>query len=349
MAGKLRFVQVGVGGFGRRWVDALAAASGAQVVGLVDPNPAAMAAASEKLPVPAKAQFATLADAMSLKFDAAVVCVPPPARMPIYETLAAAGKHILAEKPLADSMADAAAAVALKARHGIHFVISQNYRYSAVMQTLRKVLAEQRYGAPGACQVDFFRYPRFRGFREEMAFPLIIDMAIHHFDLARFLLGADPISVVGKSWNGAWSVMKGDSASTLVFELSGGVHFAYNSSWTSLRPPDWQTDWNGTWVIECSKGCVVMKDSKIQAWPWRLDDKGQPTWGTGETIDVGEFAGGQAYVLEQFVAELRGGPPAPTSVEDNIKSIAMVFAAVEAFRTRGNVSVAAMAAPQEKA
>jgi len=342
MPNAVKFALIGVGGFGGRWVDALAGCRQAKTVALVDVNPANLVAAGEKLGLSAQKQFGSLDKALAVGFDAAVVCTPPASRKPIYEALAKAGKHILTEKPLAETPADARTAVALKKRFGIHFVVSQNYRYQAAVQTLKRLLSDGTYGKPGACQVDFFKYPRFHGFREQMPYPLIIDMSIHHFDMARFLLGADPLSVVGKSWNGPWSVMKGDAAGTLVFEMSGGVHFAYNSSWTTLRPAEHQTDWNATWYVECERGCIVMKDSKITAWPWRLDDNGMPSWGAGETIDVGEFAGDQPYVLNQFIAQLRGGPTCQTTVEDNIKSMAMVFAAVEAFKKRTGIDVAAM-------
>lgn len=339
-----RFIQIGVGGFGGVWVKAFAACPRAQVVGLVDINPVAMAEAGKTLNVPAERQFATLAEAMKLDFDAALVCVPPAARPAIYETLARAGKHILTEKPLADSIDAAKNAVKLQQETKVHFVVSQNYRYGGQIQALRQAIWSGDYGRPGACQVDFCLYPRFFGFREQMPYPLIIDMSIHHFDLVRFLLMADPLSVVGKSWNGSWSVMKGHAASSLVFEMSYGIHFSYNSSWTTLRPPEHQTSWNGTWYIECDRGCIVFKGNEITGWKWTLDSEGRPKWGEPTPIPPIEFAGGQGCVLNQFIDQLNGGPVAPTTVADNLRSIAMVFGAVQAFETKSAVDIKAMLA-----
>ncbi len=339
-----RFVQIGAGGFGGVWVKAFAACPRAQVVGLVDISPQALAEAGKTLNVPAERQFASLADAMKLDFDAALVCVPPSARPAIYDTLARAGKHILTEKPLADGIDAAKAALKLQQETKIHFVVSQNYRYGGLIQALRNVLWSGQFGRPGVCQVDFHLYPRFFGFREQMPYPLIIDMSIHHFDLARFLLMSDPVSVVGKSWNGSWSVMKGDAASSLVFEMSYGMHFSYNSSWTTLRPPEHQSSWNGTWYIECDRGCVVLKGDSITGWKWSLNGEGRPVWGEPTPIPPIEFAGGQLCVLNQFIDQLNGGPIAPTTIADNIRSVAMVFGAVKAFETKAIVDIKAMLA-----
>ena len=59
---------------------------------------------------------------------------------------------------------------------------------------------------------EFFKAPHFGGFREEMAHPLLVDMAIHAFDAARYLLGADPVSVYCEAFNPAWSWYAGDAA-----------------------------------------------------------------------------------------------------------------------------------------
>ncbi len=345
MSDKLRVILVGTGGFGNAWVKALAEGKeDVEIAGLVDVSAKALSSAAEKLGVKTSNCHTDLAEAMkSLTFDAAILCVPPGVRPPIYRRLMEAGKHILCEKPLSDSMEAAREALALKRRTGVHFVVSQNYRYVGGNQALKATLSGGRYGRPGACQIDFFLYPRFFGFREEMPYPLIIDMSIHHFDLVRFILGADPVSVIGRSWNGPWSVMKGDASSSLIFELSGGVFCSYNSSWTTLRPPPHQTTWNGTWYIECERGAVVYKEDKVTGWTWQLDAKGQPSWGEAQPAgDAPAMGNSQLHVLKQFVAQVRDGSAAPTTIEDNIKSVAMVFAAVKAFQTQSKVDIQAM-------
>ena len=57
--------------------------------------------------------------------------------------------------------------------------------------------------------------------REEIAYPLLIDMAIHQFDLARDLIGSQPEAVYCESFNPAWSWYAGDAAAEVVFEFAG--------------------------------------------------------------------------------------------------------------------------------
>jgi predicted dehydrogenase len=338
-----RLIQIGVGGYGRNWLEALTGCDRAEVVGIVDINPEALAEAGKLLKLPPDRQYTDLASAMELPFDAAVVCVPPAARMDMYRTLAGAGKGILCEKPLAESMAEALEASNLAADSGVDFVVSQNYRYFDHVQALKSVLAANRYGRPMAAQVDFFKYPRFFGFREEMPYPLTIDMSIHHFDLARYLLSADPVSVSGGSWNPPWSVMAGDPAASLVFEMTGGARWVYNASWTTLRPPEFQTSWTGNWYLECEHGFVGMVEDKIHTAHWSLDEQGRPAWEPTDPVEVPKrIPNAQGHVLGQFLDQLEGGDFAPTAVGDNVKSMAMVFAAVRAFEEKTTIDIAAM-------
>ena len=45
-----------------------------------------------------------------------------------------------------------------------------------------------------------------------MAYPLLKDMAIHQFDLARDLIGSEPVSISCESFNPGWSWYAGDAA-----------------------------------------------------------------------------------------------------------------------------------------
>jgi len=342
MSKATHIILLGVGGFGRRWVEAVGSMRRVKVVGLVDPDREALTAAADKLNVPLRHCFGELAAAMELDFEAAIVCTPPSTRPAIYRTLARAGKHILVEKPLAADMTAARAAVALKRRTAVRFAVAQNYRYRPCIQAARRLIASGKFGSPGACYVDFHRHPVLRGFRQKMPHPLLIDMSIHHFDLARYVLGADPRRVLGSTWTAPWSQLDGDGAATVTFEMTGGVRLAYNGSWITLRPQREHTTWTGDWTIECEHGCVMIRDDRLYAGRWRLDASGRPRWGKLTTPPMPRARDEQAQVLCDFLDSISNGTDAPTSVEDNIRSLAMVFAAVKAADAHRQVDVAKM-------
>ena len=82
----------------------------------------------------------------------------------------------------------------------------QNRRFEHGIRTLRDGLAAGRIGSVTTLACDFFKAPHFGGFREEMESPLLLDMAIHQFDQARFVAGVEPVAVSCHEFNpaGSW-------------------------------------------------------------------------------------------------------------------------------------------------
>ena len=111
----------------------------------------------------------------------------PRAHHPVNTAALAAGLPVLCEKPLAESVAECLSMVAAAELSGQLLMVSQSRRYWRAVTALRAQLAELGPVASASCQ--FFKAPHFGGFREEMAYPLLVDMAIHQFDLARLLIG----------------------------------------------------------------------------------------------------------------------------------------------------------------
>ena len=89
-------------------------------------------------------------------------------------------------------------------------MVSQSRRYWRNLDALRGQIAQ--LGRLGLVACSFFKAPHFGGFREQMAYPLLKDMAIHQFDLARDLIGSEPVSVYCESFNPTWSWYAGDAA-----------------------------------------------------------------------------------------------------------------------------------------
>src|SRR5919202_166549 len=132
------------------------------------------------------------------------------------------------------------------------FMVSQNRRWNPQVFALRGMVEE--LGAIGSLTTEFFKGPHFGGFRDEMAHPLLVDMAIHPFDTARYLLAAEPVSVYCEAWNPSWSWYAGDASASAVFEMSDGSRYTYTGSWCA---PGAETSWNGTWRVSGEKGAAL--------------------------------------------------------------------------------------------
>lgn len=348
----LRAMLVGVGGFGRRWVQVLSANPPVEVAALVDINPAALEEAAAKLNVAKECCFDSADKALKkVKADLLINVTPPAAHKPIALAAFKAGLHVLTEKPLADTPANCRAMVAAASRYRRKLMVSQNYRFAPWARTVRKLIDEKVLGALGSCSVRFYKRPDFgESYRVYMKYPLLVDMSIHHFDLMRYCLHADPVRVTATGWNPRWSYFRHQAACQVLLEMrqrapSTRVHVTYDANWVARGR---ETGWNADWRIECSEGCVWVTERNgemvVELEPGTGRTKAQPgapvARQAGPVPLVSMPRSGQEYSLSEMVAAISEKREPETSGKDNLKSVAMVFAAVDAIERRQPVEVA---------
>jgi predicted dehydrogenase len=165
-----------------------------------------------------------------------------------------AGCHVLSEKPLAASMEEAATLVELAKKSGKIHAVVQNRRFVAGIRRLRRALQDGVIGDLTAIHCDFFLGPHFGGFREEMRNVLLLDMAIHTFDAARFVANEKPLSVFCVEKNPAGSWYAHGASANAIFEFSNDVVFTYRGSWCAEGE---RTSWEARWRLIGSKGMIL--------------------------------------------------------------------------------------------
>src|SRR2546421_4464219 len=195
-------------------------------------------------------------------------------------------------------------------------MVSQSYRYSPGLVELRRQVG--RLGRLGTVSAELFRAVRPGGFREAMAHPFLVEMAVHLFDSARFLLGADPVSAYCDEYRPAWSWYAGADSAVAVFEMAGGVRVVCQGSWCAGGA---QTPWDGRWLVTGEHGTA--------SWDGRWTPAPAPT-------DL------LAAALGEFATALRTGTEPPSACTGNLMSLAMVHAALESARTGNRVDVAGL-------
>jgi predicted dehydrogenase len=334
-----RLLQVGVGGFGATWLHALERLGDDVAIGaLVDLDPVALEAAATATAVDLDRCYTDLDAALaSAAVDMALVVVPPEAHRDVATRCLEAGLPVLVEKPLAGTPQDCEALVAAAERSGRELAVSQNYRYRPVMETARRVLASGRLGAIGQARVEFRLHHDFRGtFRESMEHPLLLDMAVHHFDLIRFVCGLEPRSVAARSWNPPWSQFAGDACAACVFEMESGARVLYDGCW---HPRSQSTDWNCRWLVDCEGGVLTLDRDRVHIAEGTDPHRPLEPRDAREVPLVALADGDQAVLLRDFIAAVRDGRPAATTAADNLRSLEMVFAAVEAAGSGREVAI----------
>jgi predicted dehydrogenase len=157
-----------------------------------------------------------------------------------------------------------------------------------------------------------------------MVHPLLFDMSVHHFDLLRFITGLEAVSVRGDAWNPPWSKNSGDTSVTLSFTLENGARFVYAASWCAQGD---FADWNGNWLVDGDLGSLRYRDEVLTL------NHVSPRYEVEDSQVVrqnGPPLLNQAYVLADFMAAREENRLPRTNIFDNLKSFAMVSAAVEA-------------------
>lgn len=335
-----RGIVVGCGGMGRTWMKNLRDNPRAELVGVVDIRQEASAQAATDFGLPTTAAFTDVAAAIAaLKPDFVCDITIPQAHSPTTVAAHAAGIPTLGEKPLADTL-DAGRAMVQAARSsGKLAMISQSRRYNDRHVALRDAIRSGAIGEVTTLTCDFFIGAHFGGFRDEMASPLILDMAIHHFDLARFFVGKDAKRVFAHEFNPQGSWYRGDVSASVIFELDDGLVFTYRGSWCA---EGCHTSWDGNWRIIGSKGTLLLEQDQHPRGQRVVPQAEQKFFSTLEDIVVPSTTlngQGIAGSLNEFLDALAGGDAPQCLLADNLRSLAMVEAAIASSRAGARVEV----------
>ncbi len=339
MADRLRAVLVGCGGISALWLGAVPKADGLEIVGLVDIDEDAAAARREEYGLES-AQVDTDLESMlkAARPDIVFDCTVPEAHVDVTLTALKHGCHVLSEKPLADSMENGRRMVEAAQKSGRLHAVMQNRRYDGRIRALRALLDSGKIGELTTLNSDFYIGAHFGGFRDHMRHPLILDMAIHTFDQARFISGADPVAVYCKEWNPKGSWYDHDASAVCLFEMSNGLVFVYRGSWCA---EGLNTTWESSWRCIGETGSVT--------WDGADELRAQAITGSEgffrERADVEvpvpetDKSGGHAGLILDFVRCVRSGETPETTCTDNIKSLAMVFGAIQSAQEGSRVQI----------
>lgn len=338
-----RVVQVGCGGMARQWVEYALARSDVEIVALVDVQlPAAEAMAQRyglNCPHFTDLSAAIQATNANLVFDVTI----PEAHKQVVMTATSLGCDVFGEKPMATCMADAVEVERHVRQSGRAYAVMQNRRFFGSIRQARAMIDQGSIGTPAHTTADFFLGPHFGGFRDLMDHPLLLDMAIHTFDEARFLLQANPVAVYCRAFNPGHSWYRGDASAICIFDMSDGSVFVYNGSWCAEGEP---TSWNGKWRIVGSHGTLMWDGDHSPYCSVTASEQEEGAWmrRTERVNPAAPWAGneGHAGCLDEMFAALQEGRKAETDSSDNLMSMAMVFAAIKSAERGEKVRIDAL-------
>jgi len=337
----IRLVQAGMGSWGEDWgTHVIQQDSDVELVACVDLDAGRLERARQLFNLPPERCFLTLESALaSVEADAVLITASLPAHVPLALVSLNAGKHVLLEKPFAPTLAEAQQVVETAAQRGRVLMISQNYRFFPAVRAVTALVREGTLGSIGTVSIDFRRYKN-TAVRESQPYyqvwqPLLVDMAIHHFDLMRVVLGQEPSQITCQAWNPPWSKFVDPPAAAATITFDGGAVVSYRGSWVSPGP---KTCWSGEWRVECTRGEIV--------WTSRGDTTSdqvtvRPLGKRAHRVKLPEIAlTDRRGSLQAFVQAVRTGQEPESSGRDNLHSLALMCAAVESATSGACISFA---------
>lgn len=206
----LRFAVIGCGDIGFTNARAIAAADGAEIALVYDVVPALAANVATQFGGTAAPSLEAALDPQ--RADAAFICAPHDLHVPLAVQAAAAGMHVVVEKPLAADLPGAQRIVAAADAAGVALTSCFSFRYDAAVQLARGLVDAGALGELRGATVLFHtdKPPSYwsggfsgravsdwRASRDRAGGGVLIMNLTHYVDLLRHVAGAEPVWVAG--------------------------------------------------------------------------------------------------------------------------------------------------------
>ena len=263
--------------------------------------------------------------------DAIDICTPNSLHAPIAIAAARAGKHVIVEKPMATTIAEADAMVAAARETGVTLMVAHNLRFVPIYQAVQKAMAQGTIGAPFSARGIFMHAgpDEFWGAtsswfwqEQEAGGGSLLDMGIHMIDLLRWIIGRPVLEVTSMTSRVSRPTFADDNA-MLVMRMEGDVLASVQASWSARPFPDRQI------AIHGELGHIAMGRSAEEPLVINLKD------GAGSRKVIPEVLAASPIgdPFAAFVRSIQGGVEPPVTGEDGRASLAIALAAYESART----------------
>lgn len=244
------------------------------------------------------------------------------AHAPVTRLAADHGVHVMLQKPMTATVAEAEALVDYVGNR-VRFMVHENYRFRPHYMSVRHWIAEGRIGTPrhaaiscrgsGLCPreggVPFLieRQPYLAGFRRNLVF----ETMIHHLDVLRCLCG--PLKVVAARLNRLADGLPGEDTAAILLEGENGFIVTADGSICAPGYPPLHGD---RLELIGTRGTIVMDYDRV----FLVGAEDQ-----AERIDLlGRYQECFDTVTADFVRGLRDGTPFETDRLDNLETLRLM-------------------------
>ncbi|MBI3961683.1 MAG: Gfo/Idh/MocA family oxidoreductase [Deinococcus sp.] len=299
---------------------------GASLVAIADEQPARARQAAKRFEVEqVYSDYQELLDCSDI--DAVVICSPNAQHAAQAVAAARAGKHILCEKPLATTVADAQRMIAAAQQAGVILQTAFVCRYDWTLVLAREKVLAGAIGKPlalsgfnrGNCPPGWFTDP------EQAGGGAVLDHSVHLTDLFRWFLDDEVEEVYAQAGTLFHPKLKVDDCGLLSLRFRSGVIASVDPSWS--RPPSFPTWGDFFLTILGTKGVLSTSDAR-QVVSVYGSQRGRQRlvwepWG----------ADYDQAMVEDFIASICQQRPPHASGEDGLRALEIALAAYQSAKS----------------
>jgi 1,5-anhydro-D-fructose reductase (1,5-anhydro-D-mannitol-forming) len=247
---------------------------------------------------------------------------------------AAAGKHVLCEKPLATTLDDARDMVAACERAGVVLAANHHIRGAATIEAIRQMVAEGAIGDVVSAQIAFLsllpeRMRSWRLERPQAGGGVVLDLTVHSADTIRSVLGDEIVEVTAVTSSGALGQGVVEDTAMGVMRTARGPLVGFHDSFLVAHASN-ELEIYGT------DGSVFARDVLGP------DPTGRVWLRRGETTSEVEISGRWPLyenTVRRFMAAVRGEGTVLASGHDGVASLQVALATLESAREHRPVTV----------
>ena len=336
-------IQVGIIGMGSiarsRHLAALRAhADRVAIRAICDPDPGALECGRAAVP-----EADAYRDARVLlaepAIDAVLLALPNHLHLEGCRQAAAAGKHILLEKPIARTPAEADEVIAAARQAGVMLMIAHSDRYSPVFRETRRLLDEGVLGEVIALHVDHYsNYVNppggWRRSRDLIGGGCVMDTGIHQLDLLSWYLGT-PAEVFAYSATDP-ARLESEVVCTAVFKFTGGAIAEFFCNWAAFRSPPARIRNNEGLSVFGKRGSLYVMDYETLILASPSTDPALPHTRELKVDNPGEWV----VMWGHFIDCLRTGAVPLTNGPESKKAVELVAAIYRSLESGAPVPLA---------
>jgi len=327
----IRFALLGAGRIGIVHAGAITSNKSAKLVAVVD----AFETAAQNIADQYGCAIRSMDEVINADdIDAVVICTPTNTHADLIEKFARAGKAIFCEKPIDLDIDRVRACIEVVRETGAHLMVGFNRRFDRHFMAVHDAIAAGKIGAVEMVQITS-RDPAAPGADYiKSSGGIFKDMTIHDFDMARFLLPEEPVSVFAMTsvlTDSAIADLGDYDSASIILTTASGLQCSISNSRRATYGYDQRIEVHG------SLGMVAAENQR----PVSIEIANEDGYTRPPLHDFFMTRYTEAYANEitAFIDALADGMPAEPNGQDGLQSLLIAEAALLSVKEKRLVAI----------